>query len=68
MLRRNTEPRLLNIMDELSAIIPEQHRGTVSLIIVTIAIAGRAFHAIKNGGGLVGLWKALLYGTNAPKN
>lgn len=52
---------------DLTTIIPEQHRGTVSLAIVTIAIAGRAFHAIKNGGGLIGLWNALLYGTNAPK-
>ena len=53
---------------DLTSVIPEQHRGTVALIIVTVAFAGRAFHAIKAGGGLVGLWKALLYGTNAPKS
>lgn len=53
---------------DITSIIPEQHRGTAALAIVTIAILGRAFHAIKNGGGLVGLWKALLYGTNAPKS
>lgn len=54
-------------LTSLSAVVSEEHRGTVALIVVTIGIAGRAFHAIKHGGGLVGLWKALLYGTNAPK-
>lgn len=53
---------------DLTSVIPEQHRGTAALAIVTIAILGRAFHALKAGGGLVGLWKALLYGTNAPKS
>ncbi len=54
-------------LTSLSAVVSEEHRGTVALLVVSIGILGRAFHAVKNGGGLIGLWKALLYGTNAPK-
>ena len=27
---------------------------------------GRAYQAIRNGGGLVSIWRGLVYGTNTP--
>ena len=36
-------------------------------IMALLGLAGRAWHAVRSGGGLVGLWRALLYGTNTPK-
>ena len=33
---------------------------------VLITNVGRLVQAVKSGGGLVGMWNALLYGTNVP--
>lgn len=38
----------------------------VTIFVVLTAI-GRGYHAIANGGGFVGIWKALVFGTNTPK-
>lgn len=38
--------------------------------VITVSIipmVGRAYHVIKNGGGLKGIWNALIFGTNTPK-
>lgn len=37
-------------------------------IVVIVAGIGRAIHALRNGGGVIGLWNSLLYGTNTPKS
>jgi hypothetical protein len=31
------------------------------------ALLGRAYSAIRNGGGLIGIWNGLVFGTNVPK-
>lgn len=58
----------MEILTDLSALVPPQHRGTIALITVGIMVLGRAFQAVKAGGGLIGIWQALLYGTNTPKD
>lgn len=35
-------------------------------IVVVLGILGRLWHAATSHGGLVGIFKALLYGTNTP--
>ena len=44
--------------------LPEKYRGTAMLLILVFPYITRAYHAIATGGGLVGVWKAILYGTN----
>lgn len=48
-------------------LIPEKYRGWALLAAACIPIIGRAYHAIANGGGLKGIWTALVFGTNTPK-
>jgi hypothetical protein len=33
---------------------------------VALQAAGRVYHAVVSGGGLISIWHALLYGTNTP--
>ncbi len=35
---------------------------------ILIALLGRCIHAIRTGGGLVGIYNAIVYGTNIPKS
>lgn len=48
-------------------LIPEKYRGYVLLLIALAPVLGRAYHAITSGGGLRGIWTALIFGTNTPK-
>jgi hypothetical protein len=36
-------------------------------LIMGIPFLTRAYYSLKNGGGLVGVWNSIMYGTNAPK-
>lgn len=36
--------------------------------LIVVPFLGRAYHAIVNGGGVIGAWRAFMYGTNVPKN
>lgn len=46
--------------------LPERYRGTALLLVLVFPYVTRAFYALKNGGGLVGVWRAILWGTNTP--
>lgn len=46
--------------------IPKEWASYLALVMVVVQVLGRAWHAIKSGGGLVGIKNALLYGTNTP--
>ena len=41
-----------------------ENKATIAL---ALPFVGRAIYALKNGGGLIGMLKGLLYGTNVPK-
>lgn len=41
--------------------------GKIALILLVIRVAGEAFSSLKNGGGLIGLGRSILYGQNVPK-
>ena len=49
-------------------ILPPQYAAYISFGMIAFMTLGRIFHAIAQGGGLIGIWNALLYGTNTPKN
>ena len=36
-------------------------------ILLAIPMVTRAYYALRNGGGIVGMWRGLMFGTNAPK-
>jgi uncharacterized phage infection (PIP) family protein YhgE len=36
-------------------------------LLLAISLAGRAYAALKNGGGIVGVVRGMLFGTNTPK-
>ena len=38
-----------------------------SSIILAIPMVTRAYHALSKGGGLVGIWNSIMFGTNTPK-
>jgi hypothetical protein len=51
-------------MDNLLKIIPEKYQAPLLALIVLIPYITRAYHALANGGGLHGIWTAIMYGTN----
>ena len=40
--------------------------NVLTLIIIT-QVLGRAYAGLKSGGGLVGLWRGIVFGTNTDK-
>lgn len=56
-----------DLLKPLINLIPAKWHTTVAMIAVLIPYAGRAWYALRNGGGLVGVWHSLIYGTNIPK-
>lgn len=35
--------------------------------VVVLRVLGEVYAALKNGGGLIGIWRAIIYGQNVPK-
>ncbi|HWC60859.1 MAG TPA: hypothetical protein VHC44_14280 [Verrucomicrobiae bacterium] len=50
----------------LSNLVPEKYRGWLLFLIALVPLLGRAWHALSSGGGLKGIWSALVFGTNTP--
>lgn len=48
--------------------LPHSWQLPVAIGIFLIPLIGRAYYAIKNGGGLKGIWRAIMFGTNTPKD
>lgn len=40
------------------------HKATLAL---AIPLVGRAWYALKNDGGIVGIWRAIMFGANKEK-
>ena len=47
-------------------LLPAQYQGIATLAIIVVPYITRAYHAIATGGGLVGIYRAILFGTNQP--
>jgi hypothetical protein len=48
-------------------LLPESLRGWALLALAFLPYLTRAYHALATGGGLRGIWNAILFGTNTPK-
>lgn len=57
----------MDALNALLAILPDRYLTAANTLILLGMILGRAYHAIRSGGGLVSLWNGLLYGTNTKK-
>ena len=55
-------------MNDLPVInnLPEKFRGWALLLIAAFPYLTRGFYAIATGGGIVGIFRAVLFGTNTP--
>lgn len=49
-------------------LLPESLRGWALLGLAFLPYVTRAYHALATGGGLRGIWNAILFGTNIPKD
>lgn len=47
--------------------IPEKYRGWAILTILAAPYVTRGYHALASGGGVRGIWAAIWFGTNTPK-
>jgi hypothetical protein len=46
-------------------LVPDKYKWLVLASAIIIPMAGRAYHAIRSGGGIKGIWNGLIYGTNS---
>jgi len=53
--------------EALNAVLPEQHRGTVALVLVLVRYSGEIFSALRNRGGLRGIYRGVVFGENVPR-
>jgi hypothetical protein len=49
-------------------LLPAQYQGAATLAIMVGPYLTRAYHAVINGGGIIGIFRAIFWGTNTPKN
>lgn len=55
------------LLTSAANLIPERYRWPVWFTLAIVPLLGRAWHALANGGGLRGVWRAIMFGTNTPK-
>lgn len=55
-------------MTELPIInlLPERYRPYCAAFILALPYLTRAYHALRAGGGLRGVWRGIWFGTNLP--
>jgi hypothetical protein len=53
--------------DDIVNLIPAKYRSDVLLLIALSPFITRAYCALRNGGGLRGVFSAIWFGTNTPK-
>lgn len=51
----------------VQAALPDQYAGYTSLALIALMWLGRAIPVLQQGSGIVGWFKAILFGTNTPK-
>lgn len=55
-------------LDALMTLLPAKYLTLANTLVLLGMVLGRAYHAVRSGGGLLALWNGLLYGANAPKD
>lgn len=54
-------------IQHLINLLPAHWHTTVLSLVVAVPVLGRAYHSLSNNGGLKGIYRALVFGTNVPK-
>ena len=54
-------------LSKIENVIPPKYRTLLFVGAIAVPYIGRAWHALASGGGLIGVYRALLFGTNVPK-
>ena len=54
------------MMEQIQNILPPKYAAYSAAIMVVVQILGRVYNTVKNGGGLIGIWRAVLYGVDHP--
>lgn len=54
-------------MDDIIKLLPEKWRLTALFALAIFPYITRGYYALVNGGGIVGMFRAVLWGTNTPK-
>lgn len=54
------------ILTRIASQTPREWLTDGATLMMLLMLGGRAWHALQQGGGLVGVWRALVYGTNTP--
>ena len=49
-------------------LLPVEYQGTALLLMFLTPHLTRAYHAVTTGGGIIGIFRAIFWGTNTPKN
>ena len=57
----------MNEADPIASFLPEPYKTYVLLFFAVSPFLGRAFQALRNGGGIKGIVQAIWLGTNVPK-
>lgn len=68
-LAQSTNAVPAGILDQVPGLnlLPQKLQGIVLAALVAFPLLGRAIHALQAGGGLRGIWNAVVFGTNTPK-
>jgi hypothetical protein len=53
-------------MDQILNLIPPKYAAYGAAAVIVVQTAGRIYHALASGHGLVGAWRAFLYGNPKP--
>lgn len=56
-------------MDQIPGInlLPPKVQPWVIALVIAAPYLTRAYHALAGGGGLTGVWRAIMFGTNTPR-
>lgn len=49
-------------------LVPSKYQHWIVAAGLIAPYIGRVYHALVNGGGIMGAWRAIMFGTNAPKD
>lgn len=55
------------MMNSIEHLIPEPYRVWFAIAVLCIPYVTRSYHALVSGGGLRGIWRGVMFGTNQPK-
>ena len=55
------------ILEPIANVLPEKYAGQIALLLALSQVLGRAFHALRKGGGLKAMFDSIWLGTNTPR-